>query len=322
MSARLLLAMVSLLLAPVSADASEVLATVPGAERLSAYDGWIVLSVAGPDQQRRLVTWHDGVVAPLNVRPNPDIFDHDVGPDTHGRPTVVYSRCVRRPRGCDLFAVTLGEGVERRLPVSRARTSEFAPAIWGDMLVFGRRAAGRRRADVVLTQAGRPVRRLGVGTLPSPCADVESCEGPGEGFPSESDLGPEIVAYNWRLVGGNAIFGDSSELRVARLDGRRARIAAVGWGDGTCGAGMSTPSVAGTGVRYGRSSCGTTSAERFELAGLRRFRAPVPDAQVYHALAWDGDVLYDARFTGELVRLGPPAWQEVRGGEPRPPLEG
>jgi hypothetical protein len=320
MWARLLLAMVSLLLAPASAVADEVLATVPGAGRISAYGGWIVMSVV-VDRERWLNTWHDGVLAPLNVRANPSP-DFDVGPDAAGRPTLVYSRCVRYPRGCDLFAVTLGEGVERRLPVSQTRYSEFAPAIWGDMLVFGRRAKGQRRAEIVLTQPGKPSRRIPAGTLPGPCPDPEFCsEQPAEAYPSESDLGPQVVAYNWQMWRGNTILGWGSELRVAGLQSRRSRIAAIGWADGTCGGRTFSPSVAGTVVRYGREVCNTGFTERFALDGLRRSAAPLPGPLYLWSLAWDGDVLYTSWFAGELIRSGSVGWQAEKSGEVRPPLE-
>jgi hypothetical protein len=317
MLARLVLVVLGLLVAPPAAVADEVLTTVPGAERMSAYGGWLVISVR-TGETRTLHAWHDGVLAPLNVRPSPEAFDHDVGPDDHGRPTVVYSRCLRHPRGCDLFALTLDEGVERRLTVSQPRYSEFAPAIWGDMLVFGRRKAGQRRADIVLTQTGKPWRRLPAGTLPRPCKSVDTCEkGRPQGYPVESDLGPQAVAYTWHLRAGNAILGWGAELRFARLDGGPARIAHIGYADGTCGQNPFAPSVSGLGVRHGLDGCGGTSLWRFELDGLRRFTAPTTASR----LAWDGDTVYGVTFDGVLSRSDGAAWSQTRSGEGRPPLD-
>lgn len=49
------------------------------------------------------------------------------------------------------------------------------------------------------------------------------------------DVGPRAVAYRWILSGGDAFLGYGEELRIARLDGTRARVAEAGWSDGACG---------------------------------------------------------------------------------------
>jgi hypothetical protein len=50
-----------------------------------------------------------------------------------------------------------------------------------------------------------------------------------------TDLGLRAVAYDRMLSGGDTFLGSGTELRVARLDGSRARIASAGWSDGECG---------------------------------------------------------------------------------------
>ena len=310
------------------AAADEMLAPVAGVGRMSAYGGWVVFTVQA-NGASTLHTWHDGTVAPVGVPMSPHGFDVDVGPDALGRPTAVYSRCRRvvqgqPPRGCNLFAVTLGEGTERRLAVSRTRYSEFAPAIWGDMLVFGRRRATQRRADIVLARPGRPLKRLGAGSLPS-CKNTPCRRSPSLGFPLVGDLGPEAVAYNWRDVGGDTFLGSGSELRVARLDGSRARVANAGWSDGTCGSETHAPNVTGASVLYGViSGCGGQSVRRFHLAGARRFEALLSPEAAVGPLAWDGSAVYWVRRTGgveELMRTQGLAFRQLRSGEDRPPIE-
>jgi hypothetical protein len=330
------------LAAPARAS-DEVLAAVPGAVRIAAYGGWAVFAVRQPDGMYALQSWHDGVVAPVGVAPSWYGFNHDVGPDEQGRPTVVYSRCVRPARGqsadaplrgCDLFAVTLGGSVERRLAVSRPEFSELAPAIWGDALVFGRRRAKQRRAEIVLSRARRPLKRLGPGSLP-PCS--RGCRrAPSKGFPTVSDLGPQAVAYNWQLSGGDTFLGSGTELRIARLDGSRARIAAAGWSDGTCGSITRSPNVSGLSALFGYglgAGCGGDSFVRFDLVGARRFVAAVPTLSRQVSVAWDGEVVYWIRQTGqveecaypetrcELVRSTGLPFARVKGGEVEPPIE-
>lgn len=159
---RVLLALVGLLVLAVPARAAdEVLGPLHGAARLSAYGGWVVFSQPTGAGAWTLKTWHDGVVADVGVAASDAPFDVDVGPDTSGLPTVVYSRCGAPPKAdappgdCDLFAVGLGGGAERRLGVSTSRDSEFAPAIWRNTLAFGRRSPKQRKADISLHSAAR-----------------------------------------------------------------------------------------------------------------------------------------------------------------------
>ena len=98
MFARLLPAVVAFLaLAGPAAASDELLATLGAASRVSAFGGWVVFTVRQPNGSFSLHSWHDGVVAPVGVPANPAGFDVDVGPDAHGRPTAVYSRC-QQPR--------------------------------------------------------------------------------------------------------------------------------------------------------------------------------------------------------------------------------
>ena len=64
------------------------------APELSAYGGYVVFSRLETSAAGwRLVAWHDGTIAPLNVPERAVPFDADVGPSPSGAPTVVFSKC-------------------------------------------------------------------------------------------------------------------------------------------------------------------------------------------------------------------------------------
>lgn len=344
---RLTLVIAGLLVLASPAQASDdVLAALPGVVRISAHGGWVAFSVPSASGGWALQTWHDGVVSPVGVADKASPFDVDVGPDDTGRPTAVYSRCraaARRqrppldpvaPRGCDLFAVTLGVSGERRLSVSSSRYSEFAPSIWRDALVFGRRSTRQRKADIYLARPGRPLKNLGPGTL-AWCRETPCRDDPSTAWPVVMDLGPEAVAYNWQLSGGDTFLGQGTELRVARRDGSRARIADSGWSAGECdGSGTFSPNVSGTTALYGyrSGSCpGAFSFRRFDLRTARRFEASRPVDDPVLAIAWDGstvfwlrgsDELSDCRSRGvcQLMRSRDLGFAAIRGGAARPPI--
>jgi hypothetical protein len=95
------------------------------AQKLSAYDGYVVFS----EYQRaannwRLMAWHAGKTRALPVPPRDMPFDANVGSDRNGHPTVVYSRCAKDPpaagsqrqpdwelaTGCQIFELNLLHG--------------------------------------------------------------------------------------------------------------------------------------------------------------------------------------------------------------------
>lgn len=112
----------------------------------------------------RLAIRRAGSVVRLPVAPSRAPFDVDIGPDRHGRPQLVYTRCrVERPdvdlgrndsTGCDLVLLSLaGGGGERRVRGANTATAdEFAPTVWKGRLAFARRVRGRGRALVYTRQ--------------------------------------------------------------------------------------------------------------------------------------------------------------------------
>jgi hypothetical protein len=343
----LLVSFISVLaLAAPAHAADELLGPLPGAKGLSAYGGWVVFSSPTGSGAWSLKTWHDGVAADVAVPAANAPFDVNVGPDVSGRPTAVYSRCRTKPfdsppTGCDLFAVTLGEAGERRLPISTARHSEFAPAIWGRRLAFGRRSRGQRKADVMLAR-GPKLKHLGPGTLPR-CQEMPCDESPSTAWPTAMDLGPHALAYLWALSGGDVYgAGYGLELRITRLDRRRARIAESGFFGGACEfAEPVSPNVLGTTALYGFSYgdvCATggqrNSFRRFSLERARRAQARPAGEGHLISVAWDGPTVYwlrrdrspaeceapGANCTTELLRSPTPAFRAIKGGEAEPPL--
>jgi hypothetical protein len=340
---RSVFALVSLLLVAVPAHAvDETLGPLRGAVRLSAYNGWVVFSEPTGTGAWTLKTWHDGVIADVGVAGSDGPFDVNVGPDPSGLPTAVYSRCAGSPKAdappadCDVFAVGLGGGAERRLGVSTSRDSEFAPAIWRDLLAFGRLSPRQRKADIFLARPGKKLRRLGPGTLPS-CAQASCRRRPSKAWPRVMDVGPRAVAYRWILSGGAAFLGYGEELRIARLDGSRARLAQSGWSSGGCeGSRVFSPNVSDTSVLYGywASACGDGphSFQRFNVTTGRRFQAAAPGPGVLLSVAQDASDIYWLRgdfIRGEcgmpdspceLIRSRTLVFREIKGGDARPPL--
>ncbi len=120
-----------------------------GIEAFSAFDGTVY----------HLLIRRAGVLQAPPVAPSRAPFDVDVGPDTAGRPQLVYTRCsVEKPiisegrnesRGCDLVVFSLaGGGVERPVRNANTTANEFAPTLWRGRIVFAR--APRTRARPVV----------------------------------------------------------------------------------------------------------------------------------------------------------------------------
>src|SRR4051812_49662759 len=103
--------------------------------------------------------------------------------------------------------------------------------------------------------------------------------------------------------------GSGSELRIARLDGSRARIAAAGWSDGPCGSTTRSPNVSGLSAYFGYgygAGCGGNAFVRFDLTGARCFRTDVPAGPRQGSIAWGGAAAYWIRQTGGGGWCAPP----------------
>ncbi len=99
--------------------------------------GWLLYS-RWDGAAYHLAIWRAGHGRDLAVPTQSTSFDADVGPDSSGRTSAVYSRC---SGSCDLFVIGFDVGDLPRT-VSNANTrghDEIAPSIWRGRLVFGRR---------------------------------------------------------------------------------------------------------------------------------------------------------------------------------------
>jgi hypothetical protein len=236
------------------------------AQRLSAYDGYVIFSEYQPTAKDwRLMDWHDGAVKPLAVAPRDMPFDADAGPDAGGAPTVVFSRCkqdppasrnelagsqyVREPdwasaRGCRIYQLALPNGSPRLVQGLYARgASDSTPAIWRDEIAFARIAAGSHVARVYLWQRS-PRRLVRVGGGQPPCRGgasrcVRQNAEPPSAWVDGMSLDGRLLSYEWST--STATFGEAPfpELRADPLHGTRqsapSQVIQERFASGTCG---------------------------------------------------------------------------------------
>ena len=197
------------------AQQEQVVADAPGAMGLTAYDDHVVWSALDPQTRRwRLMHWHAGAVTVLPVAERRVPFDADAGPDSRGRPVLVFSRCRSDPPGlyyatanwalaaaCDIWQIRLDGGTARRVrAVNTSRGSETTPSIWQGAIAFQRRLPGRPVSQLLLRPRQGGLRRLPVGSIGKP----HVAELPGS-VVSDLDLGPNSVAFVWLAGRGRPI---------------------------------------------------------------------------------------------------------------------
>jgi hypothetical protein len=150
------------------------------------YAGTIVFSQLDPATSQ----WHLAVrragaatVERLPVAPSATPFEADIGPDSAGRPQLIYQRCggtAPLPTGCDLFVLSLS-GVTDERPVLSANNparSDFRPTLWRGRIAWVREYGSQiRPKPVVYTRMlrGRGSRRSRrvPGVPRRRCGDVE-----------------------------------------------------------------------------------------------------------------------------------------------------
>jgi hypothetical protein len=207
------------LAAPASAE-DTVVAELLRPSTIRGHAGIQVFS-ASDDSGYRLAILRADKVELLPVSPSPAPFDADIGPDSRGRPQLVYSRCAAGGRGCDLFVFSLaGGGTER--PVRGANTAdgdEFAPTLWKGRIAFARKLPGRDRPAVYTRELGAPRSRPSV-RLP--------------GIPRRTSTRGviELELYGRRLA-QIVFFAGQTEVRLVDLSDRGVRrLAHTGVGEG------------------------------------------------------------------------------------------
>lgn len=308
------------------AQAETVLADVSRATLVNAYSGVVAWSTY--DQalgKYRLTVYRKGRVSTPPVPPSDSVFDADLGPDAKGKVTIVYSRCTQRveqlpfgggsaPVGCDLYRFAIGAKRETKIKrLSKPRTSEFLPSIWGRQIAFARTQTDSSGGSCVSpvwignVATGRQ-RRLASGSLGDyqtapPCAWRTA--------PTSVDLRGQRVAFGWyyapHACGGVQINrpaddADASELWVAS-PGSKARVL-----EGRCGGNRFNP-VSLTPSSVFDSSFGSVvnpqtdyfapSLRRFDFKSRRYYEAPQPATDNFGVS--DGKQVYVLRLTGDTA---------------------
>jgi hypothetical protein len=136
-----------------------VLAKQEAPTAVTTHRGLAVWSAWSPQERvyRLAASREGGPAFVLPVAPRRVPFDADLGPDRHGRPVAVYSRCRREPprdgfrglqvglpdytrgRGCNVWRYDFARGRERPVRgAGRRRVSEYLPSIWRERLAFAR----------------------------------------------------------------------------------------------------------------------------------------------------------------------------------------
>jgi hypothetical protein len=280
-----------------AAAASVSLAELPNAaQKLTAYDGYIVFSEDEPSTRAwHLMVWHNGSIRRLPAPARDMPFDANAGATANGVPAIVYSQCALDPtlpttselqsseylrepdwaraRGCHIYELTLPSGSPKLVKgIYAARASDSTPAISNGNIAFARLNAGSHVAKVYLWQhASHRLIRLGAG--PGPCPDGAGrppCQPSTRIVPSAwvggMSLGKRALAYEWTVETNGAGFGEGAhpEIRVDPLRaGRQSAPSLVveeSFASGTCGyAEGRSPNTVATGVLYSsiEGDCGT-----------------------------------------------------------------
>ena len=211
---------------------AETVATPLASTTVREYQGTIVFSQFEPvTQQYRLAIRRAGAAAPelLPVAPADRTFDADIGPDSNGRPQLIYTRC---DETCDLFVYSLANPTGERA-VRNANDpdhNDVHPTLWRGRIAWAR-IYGEQidRKVVVYTKTltaprSRPSTRL-PGVPERRCGDSEPdiC-GPTTGRAIDAlelwgDNLAEIVGYQCRGCSGTS----QTELRLVRVSDRNAR---------------------------------------------------------------------------------------------------
>lgn len=224
----------------------------PGAATdVREFQGILVFSVFDQTtREYRLAIRRPNAVAPevLPVRPADRTFDADIGPDSSGRPQLIYQRCTET---CDLFVFSLAKNTER--PVRNANDpdhNDVKPTLWRGRIAWAR-IYGEQidRKVVVYTKLltaprSRPSTRL-PGVPERRCGDVETraC-GTTQGRSVDQlelwgDNLAQVVSYVCRGCSGTS----QEELRLVRPSDRNARMIAFQVG-GLSGQTLQGPSFA------------------------------------------------------------------------------
>jgi hypothetical protein len=241
---RLALAGAAVALAALTTPAAAPAQTVatPGAPTaVKEFAGTIVFSqFDAATNQYFLTVRRAGAVAAerLAVAPSARPFDADIGPDSSGRPELIYQRCSPPPgvpTGCDLFVFSL-DGTTGERPVRNANDpghNDMNATIWRGRIAWARDyGSGSTPNPIVYTKAltaprARPSTRL-PGVPQRRTGDVDRrVSGPTTGRTVQDlELWGENLALTVSYGCGGCSGIDQSELRLDDLgDGSARQVA-------------------------------------------------------------------------------------------------
>jgi len=147
----------ALLVAPPAAPAATV-AETGGPTAVREYAGNIVFSQFDQATSKWFLAVRRAghAVQRLPAAPSATPFEADIGPDSAGRPAVIYQRCggtAALPTGCDLFLLSLTEGAAER-PVSGASNrhrNDSTPTLWRGRIAWVREYGTQVRPNPVVS---------------------------------------------------------------------------------------------------------------------------------------------------------------------------
>ncbi len=234
------IATIAALAAPAAASAQTV-ATPGAATSVTEFAGNIVFSQFDrTTSQYSLMVRRAGAAAPelIPVPPSGRPFDADIGPDSSGRPELIYQRCSDPPgvpTGCDLFVFSLANATGER-PVRNANDpghNDMHPTLWRGRIAWARDyGSGSEPNPIVYTKAlsaarSQPSKRL-PGVPQRRTGDVDrGLTGPTTGRTVQDlELWGENLALTVSYGCGGCSGIDQSELRLDDLgDGTARQVA-------------------------------------------------------------------------------------------------
>ena len=231
-----LTALLFLLALPAAASADTSFQSGDTTGQISAHGDDLAYLGAG-GSNGRLYLGFGAAARTVPVASRAGFFGIDLGTDSKGRSTLIYSRCSKGAR-CDLFTYRLGSRKERKLKsLSRSRCTERNPALVRGTVVFVREKHRSRKrrlrcaGGIFRKRPGKRLRRI---------ARIQ---------PFELDFDGKQLAYKQSFSGGD-------EIRVLRPGHRSRRLArGLNHSDpgGNFGTFLSSPVLDGGRVYWARS---------------------------------------------------------------------
>lgn len=171
----------------------------------------------------------------LPVASSPTPFEADIGPDSRGRPAVIYQRCAGSPQvptGCDLFVFSLdgGSGERAVRNANDPHNDDVHPTLWHGRIAWTREYSSNPNEPnpIVYTKTLTAPRSLPSTRLPGVprrrCGDVNRVCGPTTGRRVEAlELWGKNLAMTVAYGCGSCSGIDQRELRLVDVVDRAAR---------------------------------------------------------------------------------------------------